>query len=369
MRIERTGPVAKLTPRLERFFIEALGGQALDDVQHAGERKADFKCMRGLLAIELKTLEKDASERMDNLTDELREREDWPMFYGAVPMDAFLKNVKEPEAVRLRIFERIGRAIKNHIHKANKQLAAHEATFPRKNLVKIVVLANEDHEVYDPDTVAYTVQKLLRREENGAPLYPHIDAVIYLSERHAAPIHGQVGFPIVFIEGSSSERAQWKRDVTELFLDRWSRWNGIPAYSVDPKKKKFSTIEHVPEKMRRQELWELQYRRNPYMKDFTKEQIRDRFDEVICVTTLGSMKNSPLKPGRDAMMWSMEAMSHLMIEMGRKAFPITEFPYEPERLAAAARRLGFPAPVLSWFESDLERNPSRHVPSSRGCSP
>ncbi len=86
MRIERQDPVARITPRLERFFQEALGGMSLDDVQHAEVRKADFKCLKGLLAIELKSLEEDASERMDNLMDELRQRADWPIFLGSAPM-------------------------------------------------------------------------------------------------------------------------------------------------------------------------------------------------------------------------------------------------------------------------------------------
>jgi hypothetical protein len=84
MRIERKGPVAKLTPRLERFFVEALGGEPLDAIQHPEARKADFRCLRGLLAIELKSLEQDGSERMDNLARELSERPDWPVFYGSV---------------------------------------------------------------------------------------------------------------------------------------------------------------------------------------------------------------------------------------------------------------------------------------------
>ncbi|MCI0722472.1 MAG: hypothetical protein L0338_26410 [Acidobacteria bacterium] len=48
MRIECKGPAAKLTPRLKRFFMEALGGEALDMVQDPEGRKADFKMPPGL---------------------------------------------------------------------------------------------------------------------------------------------------------------------------------------------------------------------------------------------------------------------------------------------------------------------------------
>ena len=312
----------------------------------------------GLFAIELKSLDEDASKRRDNLMDELRERPDWPLFYGAVPMEAFLKNIDQPEPIRRRIAERIGRAIENHLHKANKQLAAHEATFPRKNMVKAVVLVNEDHEVYDPQMVAYTVQHLLRREENGTPLYPNIDAVIYLSERHATTMNGLIGFPMLLVEGASMETASWKREVTDLFLERWGRWNGIPTFQADPRAQKFDPIDHIPKTLSRQELWELEYRRNPYMAKFTNEQVRERFDEVICITSLAFIRDAPLKPPRKAIEWSMMSMSHLILEMGRRAMPITECQHDPARLAAAARRLRMPRQAVTWLErleSDLGR--------------
>jgi len=355
MRIERKGPVQKLTPRLERFFLEALGGEALDGVQHPEVRKADFKCLRGLLAIELKSLEEDASERMDNLTDELRERPDWPVFLGSAPIESLLKHMQGPEEVRRRLADRIGRAIKSHMRKANKQLAAHEGAFPRNNMIKMMVLANEDHEIYDPEMVAHIVHHLLLRQENGTPLFPHVDAVIFLSERHAAPINHQIAFPIVCVESTSIESAAWKRDVTQIFMARWAQWNGIPLHHSDPRTQKFTTIDHIPEQMKRHERWQLDYRRNPYMSGFTDEQLRARFDEMTCVASLAFIKDSPLKPSHDAIAWSMSSMSHMMLEMGWRGIPVTQFNYGPKRLADAARRMCLPTSVVAWFENDLGR--------------
>ncbi|MGB4057258.1 MAG: hypothetical protein WBK77_04160 [Alphaproteobacteria bacterium] len=355
MRIERTGKVAKLKPRLESFFVEALNGEAMDDVQHPEARKVDFRCLSGLLAIELKCLEEDASERIDNLTDELRERDDWPEFLGSVPIQSFFKHFDQPEDVKRRFVERLGRAIKNHIHKANKQLKTHKEDFPRKNMVKVVVLVNEDHEIYDPKMVAYIVQHLLLRQEKGAPLYPHIDAVIFISERHAATVNREIAFPMVCIEGSSIEDAQWKRDVTELFLVRWAQWNGVPLYHRDPRTQEFSTIEHIPEEMKRYEQWELDYRRNPYMRGFTDEQLRERFDEMTCLSTLAFLKDAPVTPNQGAIMWSMSSMSHMMLEMGWRGIQITQFQYEPERMATAAQRLRLPPEVVDWFRRDIGR--------------
>ncbi len=71
------------------------------------------------------------------------------------------------------------------------------------------------------------------------------------------------------------------------------------------------------------------------MSAFTKEQVRERFEEVICISSLAFVKGSPLKPDGDAVSWSMSSMSHLMLEMGWRSIAVTEFQYTPERLAAA----------------------------------
>ena len=89
--------------------------------------------------------------------------------------------------MKRRFMDRIGRAVKDHVSKADKQLAAHAVAFPRKNMLRLVVLANEDHEVYDPEVMAYLTQRLLLRRHNGALLYPHIDAVIFLANATLLP--------------------------------------------------------------------------------------------------------------------------------------------------------------------------------------
>lgn len=356
MRIERNGHVAKLTPRLERFFIEALGGESLDDTLHAEARKADFRCLRGLLAVELKTLKHDASQRIDNLTAELSERPDWPLFYGYAPIESFLKHLRDPEKVKQRFVDRIGRAVKDHMSKADKQLAAHEATFPRKNTLKIMILANEDHEIYDPAMVSHLTQKILLRREYGSLFYPHIDAVIFITERHATALDDQIAFPLVCIEGYPMISSPWKNDVIQMVMTRWARWNGAKLYHSDLHAQKFQAVDHIPEHMKRSEHWQLEYKRMPYMAGFTEEQLRERFDEIICISSLHFIKDSPLKPSDDAVSWSLSSMSHITLEMGWRGIPITQFIYDAERLGAAARRMRLPNHVVDWFKNDMGRS-------------
>ncbi|MEO1017946.1 MAG: hypothetical protein AAFY56_09660, partial [Pseudomonadota bacterium] len=182
MRFERTGKVDPLSPKWRAFLLEALGGIDLDETQSAEARRPDFACLSGLLVVEMKTLEEDGSERMENLTKELQNRPDWPEFYGSAPVQAMAHHMDDPEAVIRKFIDRMGRAIINHLKKANKQLGAHAAAFPRKNQVRVMLLINEDHELFEPAAVTYVLRHALQRRENGKPLYPNIDAVIYTTE-------------------------------------------------------------------------------------------------------------------------------------------------------------------------------------------
>jgi hypothetical protein len=107
--------------------------------------------------------------------------------------------------------------------------------------------------------------------------------------------------------------------------------------------------------MKRYEHWELDYKRMPYMAGFTVEQLRERFDEIFCISSLRFIKDSPLKPSEDAVNWSLSSMSHITLEMGWRGIPITQFMYEAKRLAATARRLHLPCDVVDWFENDMGR--------------
>jgi len=339
---------------LGRFLVERLRGEQLDASQHAEQRKADFRCLNGLLAIELKSLETAPSDRMNNLMDVLQQRADWPVFMGSAPIQAFLPHLDDRDQVERQLLERIGRPIEKQLSKADKQLAAHQIAFPRTNVVRIVILINEDHEIYDPKVVAHLVQRLLLQEKTDGRRFNNIDGVIFFSERHATAIGQQIAFPITWIEGPTIEIQPWKRDIVDLLFQKWAEWNAIALHHAAGFDTKFESIDHIPDQMKRHEAWELAYKRDRYMSDFTNDEVRNRFDEAMCISCLKFFRGSPLKPADETVMWSMSTISHLMLEMGWRGIPVTQFQYTPERLAEAARRLRLPQIAVDWFIQDWE---------------
>ena len=223
-----------------------MGGRSLDDLQSPNDRRADFLCLRGLLAVEIKSLEDPGTERMENLLRELRARPDWPMFLGSAPMESFIRNTKNPSEVRREVLERIGAGIIRHLRKANRQLQAHTKNFPRKNLVRVLILVNEDKEVYDPHTVGYVLWHAVRHFEAGRPRYANVDGILYLTERHASVRGDKLTFPVVMIEGPSVEDSPWKSSVLEFIADRW----GASSYDencLGDGVENFTAIDHIPD--------------------------------------------------------------------------------------------------------------------------
>ncbi len=350
MRIERKGQVGPLTPRVQRFLVEALAGISLDDILSPEERRADYVCLRGLLAVELKRLEKDASERMGNLVNELRQREDWPHFIGPAPLQAALTNTSDPEGLMRRARQRLGRAAVTHLKHADEQLEAHAQRFPRRSQVRALVLVNEDHADYDPHIISHILWQQLRRTENGVPLYPYVDLVIYLTERHATVVDRSLTFPVVIVQGFPADAEPWKEAVGDFFVRRWGRWNGLRLATADGKPE-FTAMEHVPESMPRHEAWRLDYRRNPYFRSLSVEELRDRFDEVMLLSVLAFVHGSPLKPSPEVVSANLERFTHISVEMSDRALPATKFPADKDRDIAAARRLGLPDAVVRWLET------------------
>jgi len=278
MRIERTGPVEPLTPRVERFIRDALRGQSLDDPNKSEQLRPDYSCLSGLVAIELKTLEDDGEGRLENLLDQLRQRPDWPLFLGSAPLQSFIKNTGDPDGLGKKVLERIGRGITRPLQKANRQLEAYERDHPRKNLVRIMVLVNEDHAAYDPQTVSYVLWEAVRWvQADGSPRFAHVDAIIYFTERHATVVQNLLTFPVTTVEGAGVYDAPWKSEVVRFIQRRWIKYCGYPELSADdPHVTDFTTIDHIPDRAPRHERWRTDYRRRPYLKDLTIDELDTR---------------------------------------------------------------------------------------------
>jgi len=235
--------------------------------------------------------------------------------------------------------------------KANEQLAQNAIDFPRRNSLKLLVIVNEDHPEYDPETVAWVTQREMSREVAGIFRYASIDAVLYLTERHGQAIDGKTAFPICAIHGPTIEQQPWKEDVLAHIVGKWASFHNRPLHMVEEGDQRFQTIEHIPDQMPQHEMWRLQYRRRPYLNHLSDDELRDEFDEVILVNSLWGLKGSPIKLDMEASMVALERFTHIQIEMHERALPMERFAYEFERELAAASRLKLPKVAFDWLHN------------------
>ncbi|WP_223478765.1 hypothetical protein [Oricola indica] len=346
-RFERTGDAEPITPRIERFLETAMGGKSLD-LDGDKYTRPDFECLRGLLVVEIKTLEGDPQPRLDAEMNEKRNDPNWPLFFGKWPLQSIVKHLPDGDELTNQMVERLGKPFGRHLQKANKQLAAHDDRRVRTNGVNVVILVNEDHAQYDPEvTSQLLLRELARGVKTGDPKYRHIDAVIYISERHAAMHEGRVTFPIVEVDGPELHLYPWKQAVLDLIAARWSTWNGFePKGSTEFEDNKFVEIEPVPERMRAHERWRLDYRRNPYMADWSEGRLLAKWDELYVLGVAAFYKNTPIKPPDLIIRSMMVEMTHITEEAARRGYPLASAPQDNQRIHAAARRLGADPSVI-----------------------
>lgn len=354
MRVERSGPISPLTPRIVTFLREKLGGVSLDDNGDV-EQRPDFACLKGLVAIEIKSLEADPSERLATALAPEMSNGDWPAFYGSWPIASILKHLPNAKEVQEKLLDRLGRTVVRVVKKANDQLAQHTARAQRRNLVRLLFLLNEDHPEYDPSSIGFVVQRELARR-NAPDDYRNndIDAVIYLSDRHVAAAGGDIYLPALIIPGPNLDEQPWKIDVINLILARWAAWNEVPILPDGVVGlESVVTAEHLPEEMKRHELWALEYRRRPYMRKWTDPDLRNLWDHVMLLSLLWGHTDTPMKVPQDGFMKVMESFTHLMQEVSSRGLPLDFFKPDSVRLGRAVDSLPYGPQVANWLRQTL----------------
>ncbi len=352
--IERNGGPEPITPRFASFLEKVMSGRSLD-LEGDVETRPDYSCLGGAIAIEIKTLEGDPSERLSNAITPAKERETWPKYLGPWPMEAIYKNLPpdEAEALKKALIDRLGRSIVTHMKKANTQLGA----FARANddlHLKLLVLINEDFAEYDPKSVAYIVQREFhKRKPDGANRYSDIHAVLYLTERHATQLHGKVTFPILQIFGPDIEESRVALELMRRTVIRWGKANTDVVIDGDEEGTEFVTIDEIPERMRTQDVWEREYKKAPYMSNWTDQDVIEFWDFTMLMTIMAFHVAPPMEVPPEGRTKLMEAGSHLMREFAKRGIALDRLKPTKARNEVAISKMTYGPTVQEWLRQEL----------------
>lgn len=353
-RIERHEEQTALTKRVEDFIVDRLRGRSLDN-DGSEHQRPDFECLNGLVVIELKNLETSPRTRLENVFDKEIPVAERPNFFGSWPVENVVRDPSKRGKLNQKLYLRLKRAIERVIKKANDQLAAHRARSKRLNTASLVFLINEDHEEYDPQTVGQIlVQELGRIDEAGAERNRSIDAVLYFTERHAALVGGEATHPLLHVEGPGSVSKPWTSEMAKLILKRWADYmSGRISATSDDFMADFEPVEVVPSKMKQHEKWGLDYRRRPYMSQWSNEAIRNLWEQALLVTYMSLTKSSPIRPPEADLRTAMERITHIQEECSARGLPLDFFKPEQARFESHVSRMGYPEELKIWLNETI----------------
>ncbi len=182
------------------FVVHHLRGRSLDDRKDEEARQGkfpDFACYRDLVLIEMKHLEAEQNERINETYKSRMRPEEEPFFYGARRTN--FSEFSNRNEIASAVLSKLGRTIETHLSKANDQFEDYRKRNPRKNSVSICLLLNSRIDEFSPDVVLYAVHQKLRSRGDSSR-FPSIDAVLYISEKHVQKLEdGRIAFAMVQI--------------------------------------------------------------------------------------------------------------------------------------------------------------------------
>jgi hypothetical protein len=328
MRFERFGEPPDLQAAFKDLVLGKLKGRALDD-NRAKEAAAggypDFACFRDIVLIEMKHLETDQHGRINRVLNEKVDPLEMPVFYGSRDASLILDSISNASEVNAAVYTKLGRTIEGLLSKANRQFGSYPSRHPRKNNVNLCVILNAALREFTPDVVVRAIHGKMKTDQ-PLPRFPHIDAVLYISEKHFRRLtDGRVAMAMAIYEAAGAIEHPWKMGFVDRVVDAWSRSRvGGPAVQ-ESGLSGFETVHDIPPTMARSDTWLLEYERTPYLASYSDRRLQVLFHRVMAVNSLTFIKGSWPKPSHEATSQGLRIFQHVIAETNRRGLDMQQF--------------------------------------------
>jgi len=250
-----------------------------------GERRADFLLFGRKVIVEVKSLEADTSPKVEAEMEKHRERDDFPMIYGEVELEKVLKHLPDGQEINDRIFFRTTRSVETATRSAEDQIENTARLLNLEESVGVLVLLNEGIDVLSPEVVAHRVGMLMRRKAGDGSNRSPIAFAWLLFEGHIATTGpAERTLPMVVLEGPRAASFDWFSENLTYLQVAWAQFNGHPLLraenaTLDDLKIKTASSLSAPkprDKVTRQQLWEIRYRTQPYLRSLSDAEVLRR---------------------------------------------------------------------------------------------
>jgi hypothetical protein len=277
---------SELESRFLQFLAKLQNAESLDDLlsgpQFNGQRRADYLLFNRRVILELKSLEVDPSHKVETEIAKHRERDDFPLMYGMVNLQSMLKHLPDGKEINAKIFYKTTRSIEDAVRSAEEQIESTAKLLKLPNAAGLLVLLNQNLNVFTPEVVAHRVATLIRRKnQDGTPRSPIAFAWLILESHELTKGPAEHNIPMLAIEGPQSREMPWFKDLLTYLEVAWSQFNGIPLFhqsnpSIDTLNAQERSDKKQPaqkEKITRQDVWEARYKSHPYLRRQTDAEV------------------------------------------------------------------------------------------------
>ena len=201
--------------------------------------------------------------------------------------------------------------------------------------MSICLILNSQIDEFSPDVVMHAVHRKIKPTGSGLR-FAHIDAVVYISEKHIQQLpDGRVAFAIVSVIGVPAIEQSWKMELVNLVARKWSEFR-TGAAPVSGRSDQFGSIDDIPEPMKRHEAWKLAYKRSPYLRTQTDQQLKLHFHRCVALNSLAFLKGDWPKPSQDETSGRLRQFGDAIDEINRRGLDMRQF--NPQSLSHDERR-------------------------------
>jgi hypothetical protein len=268
--------------------------------------------------------------------------------YGTRRLD--VSTFSNGDKIASAILSKLARTIETHLDRADDQFKDYRSRNDRKNSLSICLLLNSKIDEFSPDVVMQAVRQKMKPTATGIR-FPNIDAVLYISEKHVQQLpDGRVAFAMIQVIGLPAEEQRWKIPIVERVMQHWSifRTGGAAIFG---RPDQFANIVDVPPTMARHEAWKLAYRRKPYLRGLTNQQLKINFHQCVGFCAL-LLNGSWPKPSPEQHLVYVRQLGDSIEEINHRQIDLRQIAHRDlsgqERAEAYA---GLPAELIELLSS------------------
>jgi len=278
-----------LESRFHSFITGLPHAESIDSLlagpEFDGEKRADYLVFDRQVIIELKSLEVDTSPKVEKELASHRDRDDFPLIYGAVELQKILKHLPDGGQINQRIFNSTTRSIEDGARSAAKQLQNTARLLNLPNAMRVLVLLNQDINILAPDAAIARLSPLMCRTDAAGNTTSTIDFAWLIFESHSiAEGPATINMPTILLEGPRAPDTPWFIEMFEKLQTAWATFNKHPLVRISAESFSELTVLSTSscqsprdgQRLTRHEYWEKCYAQHPYLRTLSDAQVLER---------------------------------------------------------------------------------------------